>query len=199
MKKLSILAFACLMLVFLFSLRTEAAKYYKYVDEDGKVHFVDNMSKIPREVRDKIEIEELKSGRVDTIPERWYIYADNMRDIEDVSYMRLLLYSSHQSRLAYWLLGEILAIVVFLVCLYVARDFPTLSERRRFGVASVLVFIIWLALSLPLGFRPSAMEFCSSARANLMLVRQDPLVPSALKMRARSLEDSLLAVKNKIP
>ena len=53
-KLLSILLFF-IFLSFLFSQKA-IAEFYKYIDKDGKIHFVDDFSKIPPEYREKPEV-----------------------------------------------------------------------------------------------------------------------------------------------
>jgi len=185
--------------VFIFSSHADAAKYYKYKDSKGRVHLVDRPDKIPKKYRDRFEVTELKHGKIQTVPERWFVFGMSLQEVKDVNFPGLVLYAAHTSRAVYWLAGELIALVVFLVCLFMARDFPTRAERRRLGLGAIILYLVWLIISLPLGLRPSALEFCRTSRAYLAFVREDNRVPPSLQDRAGNLGESFLSIQDKIP
>jgi hypothetical protein len=194
-----LIAFGFLLCLFIFSFRADAAKYYRYKDSKGRLHIVDSLDKIPENYRDQVEAIDLERGKIKTVPERWFVFGMSLQEVKDINFPGLMLYAGHTSRAIYWLSGELIALVIFLICLFVARDFPTVAERRRFRLGTIILYLIWLILSVPFGLRPAAIEFCRASRGHLALVREDSRVPVSSRDRARSLDRILLSVQQKIP
>ncbi|MBW2040280.1 MAG: clan AA aspartic protease [Deltaproteobacteria bacterium] len=69
-----------LTLLFPIELRSE---FYKYIDRDGTIHFVDDESKIPNEYRDNVTVYEDKSGHLSE-HERSVILEREQRELEDL-------------------------------------------------------------------------------------------------------------------
>jgi hypothetical protein len=176
-----------------------AKKYYRYKDRNGRIHIVDSPDKVPARYRDQLEGIELSRGKFDTVPERYYAFDQEFKEVRVVKFKSLILEVAMQTRVIYWLGAEILLLVIFIIAMILSRDFPTRAERRRYAFAFLIAFLVWLIFSVPLGLRPSAISFCKTARARLALIREDDRVPVTYRKDARGLDQKILSVQNIIP
>ncbi len=199
MKRAVIITALCFSFILAVSTNARAAKYYKYKDSSGAVHYVDSPDKVPAKYRGQLEVTELGKGKIVSIPERWFNFTGDFKQVLSVDFNKLFLEASLKSRALFWAAGEIILLIAFVVGIMLVRDIPTRKERTLYSWAVLIGFTAWIILSLPLGMRPSARSFCSMSRSYLALVREDQRVPSSYRSRAHDLEIKILSLQNKIP
>lgn len=171
------------------SVETEAAQYYKYEDDQGAVHYLENPAAAPAKYRDRVrpveaQIIEQANPR-ETASQRFWRKA--LRYKEDLwarwRYPRpalellprnvrgIVWFTLKQTRLIYTLAAEVIGVVVLAMALWAVRAYPTRKERRLYAAGILLVYItLFLAAGWFLVL-PQLKHFFVQAGHNAEMVR----------------------------
>jgi len=194
-----------------------AAQYYKYEDDQGAIHYLENPSQAPEKYRDRVRLvqgqisEEVNPN--ETLPGRWWRLT--RRWVEDtldrLRYPRpslkfpparlagLIWFTMKETRLIYTLIGEAVALVLLGVALVIARQYPTRQERRRYGYSLCLAYLVLLVTTGLFLIRPQLKNFCAQADLNAEIVLSAGNLSEAQEGRMIRFRQSVQTWARRIP
>ena len=200
MKKL----FLFLLCAGMFFLANQAlAKLYKYVDDNGVVHYTNDPYSVPEKYRQRLKLVEkqiLKEREI-THPKKfgWQKWVERNENGElGINLKKMFTATLFGSKLAFWILAEILLLAIFIILLLVIKNFPTKRERILWSTSLV---IGWLALS-GLIFKflllPSVNRFFYQARVELKDIAFNAPLDNQSKKALLELEEKLKQFQKRV-
>ena len=174
----------------LFLAGISSAELYKYVDEKGQVHFTDNPYSVPEKYRDSLELvkkEIIKESEIThpkKSPPNWraWMVSDSRGNL-GINLRAMFIYCLRESRLIFWLAGEFILLVIFIILLVISRNWPTRKGRAIWRISSLLG---WIILSLAIFIfllSPSVEKFLALSRGHLSeIIQKAPLDKNSVKV-----------------
>jgi len=184
---------------------TLSAKLYKYVDEKGQVHFTDNPYSVPEKYRNSLEQvkkeisqeSEVKHPQKLSPDWRSWVVSDSRGNF-GINLRAMFLYCLRESRLIFWLAGEFILLVIFIIFLVISRNWPTRKGRAIWRISSLLG---WIILSLGIFIfllSPSLEKFLALSRGHLSeIIQKAPLDENSVKT-LKELEQKLEKIQSRL-
>lgn len=194
-----------------------AAQYYKYQDDQGAIHYLEDPNQAPEKYRNRVQpVDAQISEEVnpnETLPGRWWRLSRRFLDdaLDRLRYPRpslaipparlagLVWFTLKETRLIWTLIGEAVALIFFLAALVMARQYPTQRERRRYSYSLCLAYLILLGSSGLFLVRPQAKNFFVQADLNAELVLSTGQLSEAQEGRMIRFRESAQAWARRIP
>ena len=189
----------------LFLAGTLSAELYKYVDEKGQVHFTDNPYSVPEKYRNSLEqvkkeiSQESEVKHPQKLPPDWrsWVVSDSRGNF-GINLRAMFLYCLRESRLIFWLAGEFILLVIFIILLVISRNWPTRKGRVIWRISSLLG---WIILSLGIFIfllSPSLEKFLALSRGHLSeIIQKAPLDENSVKT-LKELEQKLEEIQSRL-
>ncbi len=184
---------------------TLSAELYKYVDEKGQVHFTDNPYSVPEKYRNSLEqvkkeiSQESEVKHPQKLPPDWrsWVVSDSRGNF-GINLRAMFLYCLRESRLIFWLAGEFILLVIFIIFLVISRNWPTRKGRAIWRISSLLG---WIILSLGIFIfllSPSLEKFLALSRGHLSeIIQKAPLDENSVKT-LKELEQKLEEIQSRL-
>jgi len=204
-----------LMAVFLVLLPGAAlSALYKYVDDNGVTNFTDSFRKIPEKYRSRavlvekeIQSESPQGGAEQALKKltgqtevSWqdFIAKDKDGNPAGLNPRALFMKSLVESKLLYWLLGELAFTVVMLAAFAAFFNWPTALGRKLYPGSIAAIWLVCSALLTIFFIRPATREFLAISRGYLdEVIRKAPLDQQGKKV-ITDLDDKLAEFQSKL-
>ena len=194
-----------------------AAQYYKYQDDQGAIHYLEDPNQAPEKYRDRVKpvdtqiTEEVNPN--ETLPGRWWRLSRHVLEdaLDRLRYPRPSLaipparlsgpiwFTLKETRLLWTLIGEAVALVFFVAALALARQYPTQRERRRYSYSLCVAYLVLLVSSGLLLVRPQLKNFFVQADLNAELVLSTGRLSEAQEGRMIRFRESAQTWAKRIP
>jgi hypothetical protein len=207
------LLLAAAIIVVLWLPATGSGAVYKYVDDSGVTNFTDSMDKVPKQYRGKVqevktEIQVQGQQKPAVSPAMkllgkgnasWqdFVVKDQSGNAAGVDVRKLMLQSMFESKLIFWLAGELLFSVVMLILLIAFIGWPTARGRMT---ALLMIAVVWVVGSAVVMFgftRPAAQEFFAITRGYLSEVIKEAPLDESGKAKLKDLNNKLGELQEK--
>ena len=167
--------------IMIFGLTAEAKDYYRYRDDRGGMHYLEDPNQAPAQYRKRVQLvqaevvqEEVQDEnllhRWQQRAQEWWEHLGEQQspedELQDLRLGGLIWYTLRETWLFYTLLAETLALLGFVLGLWYAQDYPTQRERRRYTIGLIAVYIILLFTSATYLVRPQLKNFFTESAVN---------------------------------
>jgi len=200
--------------IMILSQSVQAKVYYRYQDDQGGIHYLEDPAQAPPEYRDRVrpagtDISE-DDGSGGGVLKRWWRRAEEGLGtmgawfkggemLPTLNLRGLIWLTLKQTWLIYSLAGEVLALILFLVGLWFAQDYPTQRERRRYAVGLILAYAGILLFSNLFLVRPQLKNFFSQSEVNAQIILDAGYLSESERDGMTRFRDSAQAWANRIP
>jgi hypothetical protein len=210
---------AALLLVAMLALSQAAqAAVYKYVDDNGVTNFTNDINSVPKQYRGRVQQVKTQiqvqtpGGQPQPVQESttekllgkgnlsWqeFVVKDQDGNPTGLDLRKLMVQSMFESKLVFWLGGELLFSVLMLILLVVFINWPT-ARGRLMAMAGVAAFwIIGSALVLVSFTRPALMDFLAISRGYLSEVEKQAPLNEDAKAKIKDLNQKLGQMQEKM-
>jgi len=190
------------------------AAVYKYVDDTGVTNFTDSMDKVPKqyrgrvqEVKTEVQIEGQQKPAANTaqrlfgkgnVTWKEFVVKDPGGNAAGVDMRKLFVQSMFESRLIFWLSGELIFSVIMLILLAAFINWPTARGRLTALLSIALLWVVCSAVLMFVYAMPSAQEFFAISRGYLSEVEKQAPLDEDGKAKLKVLNDKLGELQGKM-